>query len=225
MEKLGLISMMLGAACLGTALQAGDFNFSSGISATSNYVSNGISQTNSKPTIQAYFEAEKNGVYAGTWMSGVDFDDDDNIEVDLYLGYRKSYDSGFFFDLGYAHYFYDASGACCGEIKLTGAYSATGKLGFEGYLAYNPESGNVVKSAALAYAITDRLALSALYGNTDANDNDFWHIGALMAFNDFFSGEIRYYGAQSGNEGLVVTLSLATNQSNFARLVLNPFQR
>lgn len=216
---------MIAAACVATQLHADGLTYYTGVEVTSNYVSNGITQTNGKSTVQAYFEVETNGLYAGTWMSGVDFGNGDNIEVDLYAGYRTAFDNKLFLDVGYAHYFYDDSGSCCGEFKLTLAYPVLEKLAVEGYLAYNPQSGTFVKSAALAYAVNDQFALSGRYGHSESNHNQFWSVGASMALSEFISGDIRYYGAQSGDEGLVISLSLATDQSTVARLLVNPFRR
>lgn len=213
------------AAMMGVAapLHAGDLNYSAGLDYTSNYVSNGVTQTNGKPAVQAFYELDMNGFYAGTWISGVDFGNGDNLEVDLYLGYRTTFASEFYLDVGYARYLYDNSGDCCGEMKLTGAYQIVRDLGLVGYVAYNPDSGDFNKSVTLAYEVNDRFGLSGKYGKTDFNNNEYWQVGASLAFNDLLSGKVVYHGAETGDEGLVFTLSLATNQSNFARLLTNPF--
>jgi uncharacterized protein (TIGR02001 family) len=220
-----LVYVLSGALAAASASQAGEVTFAGGLDYVSDYVSNGISQTNGKPTLQAYIEADLNGFYAGTWISGVDFGNADSAEIDLYLGYRTTFDNGFFLDAGYARYLYDDTGDCCGEFKVTGVIPVQDKLGLEGYVAYDPSSGNFNKAATLAYAVTDRFGLSGTYGRTDSNSNTYWHVGASMAFNDYFSGDIRYHGADSGDEGVVFKLSLATSQDNFARLLAAPFGR
>jgi len=212
--------VVLGAA---PVLRADELSYSAGLDYTSNYVSNGVTQTNGKPAIQAYLEVDLNGFYAGSWISAVDFGTSDNLEVDLYVGYRTSFANEFFLDVGYAQYLYDETGNCCGEFKLTGAYPILEDLGVVGYVAYNPQSGDFNKSVGLAYAFNDQFAISGKFGKTDFNNNEYWEIGASLAFNDILSGQVAYHGAQSGDEGLVFTLSLATDQSNFARLVTNPF--
>jgi uncharacterized protein (TIGR02001 family) len=213
------------ALCAASALAAGELTYSLGVDYTSNYISNGVTQTRGKPALQAFIEADINGFYAGTWMSRVDFGTDDSVEVDLYLGYRTTFANEFYLDVGYAHYLYDDTGECCGEFKLTGAYPIMKDLGLVGYVAYNPRSGDFNKSVTLAYAINDKFGLSGKYGKTDFNNNLYWYVGGSLAINEFLSGSIHYHGAQTGNEGLVFTLSLATNQSNFARLLTNPFGR
>ena len=215
-----VISVVLGAA---PALHADEISYNAGMDYTSNYVSNGVTQTNGKPTLQAFVEAKLNGFYAGTWISGVDFGNGDELEVDLYLGFRTTFENDLFLDVGYAQYLYDDTGNCCGEFKLTGAYPILEDLGLVGYVAYNPKSGDFNKSVTLAYAFNDQFGISGKYGKTDFNDNEYWQVGASMAFTEIISGGVVYHGAETGDEGLVFTLSLATDQSNFARLLTNPF--
>lgn len=210
---------------LACPLLADGVTFYAGVDATSDYISNGVSQTGGKPALQAYIEVDSNGFYAGTWLSQVDFGTNDNVEIDLYLGYRTRFDSGFYLDVGYAHYFYDDSGSCCGELKLTGVYPVLENMGLEGYLAYDPVAENFNKRATLAYAVTEQFGLSAAYGKTDFNNNEYWHVGASYAFSNFVSASLAYHGAQTGDEGLVFTLSLATTQDSFARLLAAPFGR
>ncbi len=216
----GTVSALLGST---TAIFADELSYSAGIDYTSNYISNGVTQTRGKPTVQAFVELDLNGFYAGSWISGVDFGNGDKLEVDLYLGYRTVLANDLFLDVGYAQYLYDDTGNCCGEFKLTGAYPILKDLGLVGYVAYNPKSGDFNKSVTLAYSFTDEFGIAGKYGKTDFNDNEYWQVGASMAFSEFVSGNIAYHGAETGDEGLVFTLSLATNQSNFARLLTNPF--
>lgn len=67
------------------------------VSLASNYVSNGISQTDDKPAIQGGLVFEyTNGLYLGTWVSTVN----NGLEVDVYAGYLAAvknveYDIGF----------------------------------------------------------------------------------------------------------------------------------
>jgi len=202
-----------------------EISYYAGISATSNYVSNGITQTSGNPAIQPYLEMEYAGFYAGTWLSNVDFGTGDHVEIDLYLGYRTTLAEKLYVDVGYARYFYDDSGDCCGELKLTAVYPILPNLAVEAYLAYDTQSHNLNKRGKIAYKINDQLAVSGRYGETESNDNEYWDVGGSYAFNEKWSADLRYYGAETGDEGVVFTLSLATSQSTFSRLFVNPFTR
>lgn len=217
---IAAVSFMLGAL----PAQA-EPSFLAGITATSDYVSNGVSQTDGKGALQAYLEYTGNGFYLGSWMSNVEIGDD-RLEVDLYAGYRHRFANGLFLDLGYARYLYNASGDCCGELKLTAVYPLfDNTLGLEAYGAYDPESHGSNLRVTAAYEVTGQLGLSAAFGRTSLNDNAYWDAGGSFAFNDTVSADLRYYGAQSGDAGLVFALSFATEQGSFRRLLAAPFAR
>jgi uncharacterized protein (TIGR02001 family) len=76
----------------------------------SDYVFEGISQSNNKAAFQGYLEyATENGFYLHTWASNVDFGEDLNgIEIDIYLGYVKELNEVLTLDTGYVNYFYAA---------------------------------------------------------------------------------------------------------------------
>ncbi|MFN6979005.1 MAG: TorF family putative porin, partial [Gemmobacter sp.] len=87
-----------------------------GATIASEYESNGLRQSNGI-AFQPSVEAEYRGFYAGIWASNVDqaiIGPGDTFEYDLYAGYRNTV-GAFSYDLSYAHYFYNGSGACCGE--------------------------------------------------------------------------------------------------------------
>ena len=66
---------------------------SGGVTLTSDYLFRGVSQTQGDSAVQWNLEAEKKGVYGGTWGSTVDFGGDASIEYDFYGGYRWENDS------------------------------------------------------------------------------------------------------------------------------------
>ena len=66
---------------------------SGGITLASDYLFRGVSQTQGDTAVQWNLEAEKNGVYGGTWGSQVDFGGEASIEYDFYGGYRWENDA------------------------------------------------------------------------------------------------------------------------------------
>ena len=200
--------------------KAQEVRYLAGIDFTSNYVVNGISDSNDKPAIQPYFEFSIDGFYVGTWMSTVELGAD-SVEVDLYAGYRKAFDNGLAFSAGYAHYFYDDTGSCCGEYILTLAYLIN-DFGIDTYTAYNPDGATFNNRLSAAYAISDDLGVFASYGYKQSTKNEYGHLGVSYAFNDITSASLRYHNAKTGFEGLVFTLSLANQQGSLRRLLLNP---
>lgn len=77
------------------------------LTGASDYLFNGVSQTDEKPAIQGSLDwSNKFGWYAGIWGANVDFGDDTKAEVDYYLGYSQSIDKNFWYEVGLAHYTY-----------------------------------------------------------------------------------------------------------------------
>jgi uncharacterized protein (TIGR02001 family) len=91
---------------------------SANVSATSNYVWRGMTQTANKPAIQGGIDFGYMGLYAGTWISNVDFGSTATTEVDGYVGYGGEID-GLEYDLGYIKYaFLKESTANMEEVYL-----------------------------------------------------------------------------------------------------------
>lgn len=222
---LGAIAAFVLFCGVGSGLKADELNYYAGVSLTSNYVSNGKTQSKGNPALQAYAELQKNGFYGGLFFSKVDYLREDNILLDMHLGYRTNLDDKLLLDFSYAHYFFDDSDACCGELKLAAVYRLVDELGLDGFVAYNWRTHEFNKRVGLVYVASKQLNLTASYGKADFIDNEYWKAGASYAFSEHMSVKVEYNGSQAGNEGLVVTLGLATNQSSVARLLTGQFGR
>ncbi|UWQ93162.1 TorF family putative porin [Aliisedimentitalea scapharcae] len=206
-------------------LAAQEWQVLGGIEAVSNYVSNGVTQSNGNPAIQPWVEINNAHFYAGLWASNVDFGNSDDYELDIYLGYRRSFANDLFIDLGYARYLYDGTGDCCGELKVTAAYPIHDRVGLLGYVAYNPESDEWNRRATLAYKVNDKISLSGTYGYSDFNQHDYWDVGASFPLTDTVAMDVRYQGSEAGDEGVVVGVSWSASQVSMAQLFLAPFRR
>lgn len=81
-------------------------------SLTSQYVFRGMAQSDSKPAIQGGYDyAHASGFYAGVWASSASWVSDAGIgsnalEVDGYLGFKKTFLKDFTADLGVITYYY-----------------------------------------------------------------------------------------------------------------------
>ncbi|BAU46621.1 hypothetical protein SVA_0039 [Sulfurifustis variabilis] len=102
---------LAGCACA-PALAAEDSPFSANVAVTSDYRFRGVSQSAKDPALQGGVDyAHPSGLYLGAWGSTIDFegfDDDANLEVDLYGGYKWS-GAGVDWDVGLLHYAYPGS--------------------------------------------------------------------------------------------------------------------
>lgn len=81
-------------------------NWSFDLTVTSNYLFNGVSQTDKKAAVQPGLLWEAgNGFYAGVWGSNVDFGEGTKVEFDGYIGYYHQFNH-FGMDIGFSQYTY-----------------------------------------------------------------------------------------------------------------------
>ena len=87
----------------------------SNVSLVSDYLYRGISQTGAKPAIQGGFDyAHSSGLYAGacgssiSWISDGALASNAGLELDTYVGFKKSFAEDFSYDIGFLRYNYPA---------------------------------------------------------------------------------------------------------------------
>ena len=131
-------AIVLTTLTAGTATQAAeqkDHELFANINLTSNYLFRGVTQTSDQAAIQGGIDYQyKNGIYAGTWVSNVDFGGPQGrgYEQDWFVGYSFKTDP-VIWDVGYMLYTYPSLddqnfGELYGNIKwqfLTGGLAYT----------------------------------------------------------------------------------------------------
>lgn len=190
---------------IGPAAHAEDGTYA-GVALTSNYIYEGFTQSDDQPALQFYVETESSGFYAGIWGSTVDLDDDD-VELDLYLGYRNELDSGLSYDASYTRYYYNDSGDCCGDLKLEMGFAPTDVVSLSAAVFTNFEDEGEGYSLGLEYAVNDTLSVSANYGD---RYSAFGDIGATYWVNDSVGLDLRYHDAEDGDGNVALTVSFDT---------------
>lgn len=114
MFKRSRLALALGGLfAVSTSAHAG---LSTTVTATTDYLFDGISQTDNGPALQASLDyAFDNGIYLGTWVSNVDFNecdgvvgscDEASVEQDWYGGWSFDITDGIVGDVGFAAYTY-----------------------------------------------------------------------------------------------------------------------
>ena len=195
----------LSLAALPVAATAQDVTLSFGVAITSDYISRGLSQTGGRPAIQPYAEVGLAGFYAGIWASNVRFPGDrDRVEVDLYVGFANEVGQ-FSYDIGYARYFYDRSGNCCGEILLSLGTEAPFGASFSTDLAYDPSAEIWAGSLGAAYSFDGGLTVSAEVGRQQSSHN-FWNLGLGMEVNEFTGLDLRVHDTNVTGARLVASV-------------------
>jgi uncharacterized protein (TIGR02001 family) len=140
---------------------AWDLAFGSAIA--SDYIWRGITQSNHKPSVAAYFEPRYNinkdlQLYAGLGGASIEFPNRAAAEIDLYAGIRPTFGK-LALDFGFWYYWYP-QGQCFNAAVTAGGCASNGSL---------PLSGNVAKEdwsfweiyAKANYALTDQVTLGA----------------------------------------------------------------
>jgi len=81
---------------------------SANIGVVSDYIWRGVTQTQDDPAVQGGLDyAHESGLYAGTWVSNIDWGSSDpNYELDLYGGFGGSVNDYFSYDINTIYYAY-----------------------------------------------------------------------------------------------------------------------
>ena len=174
MKKLYASLALAGLVTVPSLAAAADspHSFSGNVSLTSNYVFRGISQTGGDPAIQGGLDySHSSGFYLGTWASNVgwieDFQgyDSGNLELDLYGGYRGSFDkAGISYDLGAIKYMYPGKRAGAVDADTSEIYASVGWKWFTVKYSYYLSDG--------VFGIRDVVK--------KADGSDYWDISASL---------------------------------------------
>ena len=144
------------------AAPASDHTFTGNMTIGSDYRFRGVTQTYNGPTIQGGIDySHSSGIYLGNWnsnLSGVQYTNGNNIEMDFYGGWKKSF-GDFGLDIGGLYYYYDTA-------RWTGANGQSVK--YNNGEVYIGGSWKWI-SAKYSYAVTDYFGLKGATGLASAN--------------------------------------------------------
>jgi uncharacterized protein (TIGR02001 family) len=176
--KLTKIAVTFGALMIGGSAIA---EVSANIGATNNYIWRGVTQTDNDAAVSGGLDyAHDSGLYAGTWVSNVDYGGA-SAEVDFYGGFANELDS-ISYDIGAIYYYYPGRDSDA-DINFSEAYL---NLGFGPFSAgvnwtfWKEQSGD---THDLYYT---------LGAGTDIAPT--WGIGATLGYYDFDSGDNYTHG-------------------------------
>ncbi|BED91181.1 MULTISPECIES: TorF family putative porin [unclassified Pseudoalteromonas] len=177
-NKLKQLAVALPFALLSTTATA---NWSTTITAASDYTFNGVTQTDSDPAIQASLDyAFDSGVYAGAWASNVDFGDDTDFELDAYLGKYVQLTDKVSADYGIAYYTYQGNNS---DGNYAEAYTKFGYASEYGQTELNfwyswdyfgTGAGHVISMIAHTFEIAPNHAIRASFDISNSLDGEKW---------------------------------------------------
>jgi len=177
-NKLKKLAVALPFALLSTTVSA---NWSTTITAASDYTFNGVTQTDNDPAIQASLDyAFDSGVYAGAWASNVDFGDDTDFELDAYLGKYVQLTDKVSADYGIAYYTYQGNNS---DGNYAEAYTKFGYASEYGQTELNfwyswdyfgTGAGHVISMIAHTFEIAPNHAIRASFDISNSLDGEKW---------------------------------------------------
>jgi hypothetical protein len=154
-----------------------------GAAIMNDYVFRGVTQSNHKPSVTAYFEPRYNvtkdlQLYVGSSFESISFANRAAAEVDIYGGIRPTF-GAFAFDLGIWGYLYP--GGSCADNVLTGGIPGGGVCAVSTNTVFLA-NGNVMKKDVSFYEG---------YAKVNYTINDMFQVGA----NEFYSPNFLNSGA------------------------------
>lgn len=201
--KMALLGAAASLALGGAAFaQDDDFSMSFNAGVASDYIFRGVSQTDG-PQGFGGVDIANGPLYAGAWVSNVDFGDDTDAEYDLYVGVKPEL-GPVTFDLAGIYYGYvdepTGSDYEYGEFKVaasmpfgpvtagTAWYYSPDFFGGTGEAVYGEVNGS--------WAINDKWSIGGAVGKQtidDADDYTTWNFGVGWAPLDKLALDLRYH--------------------------------
>ena len=172
------------------------------IAVVSDYLFNGLSQTDENPALQASLDwSGVSGIYTGVWASNVKFGEGTNLEVDGYLGYYQDLTTALNFDIGVAEYRYYgesfSSDYNYAETWLKLYYGNSALKFWYAWDYFGTGAGHVIAMVTQTFAISDDFSMLVgidISASLDedrfswqANDKDYihWRISGQYFFKGF----------------------------------------
>lgn len=203
--------------------EAASSPFSGNITFVSDYRFRGISQNLNDPALQAGLTyTHSSGLYAGGWVSNVDFGDavGANAEVDLFAGWGGEIADGWGADVQVVRYHYPSHKVPLAYNELIAKLSYGGLTGMVGYsndVFASSETG-IYYNLAYALTVADTYDFTAAVGSYDLDDvpgyggsiTDY-SIGVSRTFGDSLTVGMSYVDTNGAFESIYGE----TNDSQF----------
>ena len=202
-------------------------NLTWNLSATSDYVFRGVTQTNYKPALQGGLDYAfgDSGFYVGAWASNVDFADPDgpDVEVDYYVGYSTDVSDTWNMDFSVVNYAYLGEREAYGSLNYTEFFAKTTyneMLTFT--VAYANDYANLDFSSlyfnvAGEWEVGNEVSLNAGVGRTNFSDDNGsytdWNLGVSRQFGPV-NAALNYHETNlpdgKASDTVVLTLALGS---------------
>ncbi|WP_133182129.1 TorF family putative porin [Shewanella decolorationis] len=149
------------------------------VKVASDYLFNGVSQTQEDPALQASFDwAGDSGLYAGIWGSNVDFGEGTDLEADAYVGYYFALTDAINLDIGIAQYTYHGEGFSSdynyAESYAKFNYANTNLNFWYSWDYFGTGAGHAIVMVVQSFPINDDLSFDISADYSKSLDSDKW---------------------------------------------------
>jgi uncharacterized protein (TIGR02001 family) len=201
-------------------------SWSGGLSATSDYVLRGVSQTDGNPAIQGSLAFESSGGwYSGLWVSSLGHPEwyypagTADTEIDVFVGRRFAIDADWSLDLHAVHYVYPGDGDFVEYDYNEAEVSLSYRDLVRASVAWSPDASMITwqglmrDRTTLAYELVLRRPLRAWLevvagagfrdvAGLDSNGYGYWSLG-LTALRGPLSLDLARYGTDADGRDLI----------------------
>jgi len=202
MKKYLALAGLLTLSITAPALAQEGPKMSYSLSAASDYMWRGVSQTDSNPAVFAAASGTVGNFYFGAGAENVDFAGI-NTEYDLWAGYNVKLSNATTLDLGLVRYGYVDAPTDIDTLEVKAALNHSYAKGNVGILAMHTSdyfgSGDAATYYEVngSYPLSDKVSLSAAYGyqalDNSTGDYATYNIGLGYAVNSKVSLDLRYH--------------------------------
>jgi uncharacterized protein (TIGR02001 family) len=220
MKLIRNLALVTGLLALSSVAQA---QFSSTWTAVSDYDFRGVSQSAKDPALQgsADYAFGESGFAIGAWASTVDFDNDEDVELDLYAGYTGSINDTFSWNAGAVWYDYPLGDDADGYAEIYAGFTA-GNFGFKQWFADDfYAGGETAQYTEFNYTqpISDKFSLGFHAGYAWG---DYWEtVGELVDYSvqaNYTAGDFTLFAKFTGTDasgGEKVKTDVNNNEPRF----------
>jgi uncharacterized protein (TIGR02001 family) len=224
MKSIKTLALVTGLLAVSGVSQA---QFSSTWTAVSDYDFRGVTQSGKDPALQGSADyAFSNGLSIGAWASNIDFGNDEDIELDLYLNYVGEINDTFSWTTGGTLYMYPSGDAQDDYPEIYVGFNA-GSFSFKQWYSWDTGAlgiDSLYSEANYTASITDAFSLTfhAGYAYGDYWDDIEQFDYAVQA--NYVAGKFTIFGKFTGTEGdAEVTDDVFNNEPRFLVGVMTTF--
>jgi uncharacterized protein (TIGR02001 family) len=205
LTSLAALTLTAGAAIAEPKQKFPNWDYAAGAGVVSDYLFRGVTQSNHKPSFNAYFEPRYNvnadlQLYAGIGYETIRFANDANSEIDFYGGIRPTFGK-WALDAGFWYYYYPGGHCYNGAVAGCGPSLVP--------------SGNVIKKDVSfwevyfkpTYNFSDSFSVGATFFYTPSflnsgADGEYLSVVAKYTFPAFKNGAAVYVSGEFGRQFL-----------------------